>query len=132
MATARITREVPLPRKLWIGTYEYTVALVPHGDAGLAEDYGATYSDDQRKAIFIDSSLDTRKRLEIVLHELTHAIVWTHDLADVDSEEVTVNEETLCDRFGIAWSAFLLDNPRFQRWLTYTLNRIRKERKDGA
>lgn len=126
-----MSREVPLVTKVWVGTYTYTLSLIPNGDPNLGGDYGATYSDDERRAIFIDESLDRRKQLEIVLHELSHAIVWVHDLSDVDTEMITMEEETLCIVFGIAWSQFLLDNPRFQRWLTYTLNRIRKERKDG-
>lgn len=130
-----MSREVPLPRKVEIGSYEYTMQIVPPDDPILDDEDGMTTSEDTRKIISISSSLGLRRRLEIVFHELTHAINWTHDIYDEapgDEEDmVSMPEEDLAAKYGLVWSQFLLDNPRFQRWLTYTLNRIRKERKDG-
>ena len=126
------TREPPLPRKVWIGTYEYELHLVEPTDTVLDDADGITLSEDGRKAVFISNSLGIRRRLEIVFHELTHAINWVNDVGQSDDDMVAMEEEELAEKYGLAWSAFLLDNPRFQRWLTYTLNKIRKERTDGA
>lgn len=132
-----MSREVPLPRKSWIGSYEFEMKIVPADDPVLEGQNGMTVAEDKKKGVYFSDSLGALHLLEIVIHELTHAIVWVHDLtAENDDEEaedmVTIPEETLATKFGLAWSAFLVDNPRFQRWLTYILNRIRKERTDGA
>ena len=38
-------------------------------------------------------------------------------------------DEELAEKYGIAWSQFFLDNPRFVSWMAYTLNKIRNEQK---
>ena len=119
------TREVTLPRRLWVGTYEYLLTLVEPRHAVLDGANGMTHNEEGGTAIFIAAHLGPRKTLEIVLHEVTHAINWTNDIDD------GVEEETVATVHGAAWSALFLDNPKFQRWLTYTLNLIRKERKDA-
>lgn len=133
MAT-KVIREPPLPRKVWVESYEFGMKLVPANDPILDDNTGMTVTEEGKKCIYISDALEIRHRLEIVLHEITHAINWVHDIGDGGDDEdmVMMDEEDLAAKHGRAWSAFFLDNPRFQRWLTYTLNRIRKERADGA
>lgn len=122
MATAR---EVKLPSKLWVGTHEFSLALVANDDPALEGAYGMTVLDDDTPSILVAGGIGTRKVLEVALHEITHAINWVHGIKN------RTPEEQIATLHGLAWSQVLLDNPRFQRWLTYTLNRIRKERKDA-
>lgn len=118
------SRSIPLPRKVWVGPYEFPVRVVPTSDpvldSGVAD--GATVTLEEGRGIFLSEQLDRRKLLEIVTHEVTHAINWAYDIED------GVEEEAIASQHGIAWSQFLLDNPRYQRWLTSTLNAIRRER----
>jgi hypothetical protein len=133
---------VQIPSKLWIGGYEFELRTVAVGDevnATLdkadqlilkAED-GVMLSGPVHYAIWLSASLNMRRRLEIVLHEITHALNWLHDIKDV-RKYVHVDEETLAERHGRAWAQFWLDNPRFERWMTYTLARIRSEQRTGS
>jgi hypothetical protein len=121
MATPSLTKL--LPTRLWIGTYEFYLMSVPRTHPKLDGDAdGITYTGDDGNLICIASHLDARRMLEVVLHEVTHAINWVNDIED------GTDEEDVATKHGHAWSALLLDNPRFQRWLTVALNRIRKER----
>lgn len=124
-----LLRQPSLPRKAWIGSYEFPLRLVPPDDPVLATDAepcefddGAMVAEESTRGIYIAANLDRRKLLEIFHHEITHAINWVNDIDD------GVDEETIALKHGEAWSAFWLDNPRVQRWHTVTLNAIRRER----
>lgn len=118
-------RETALPKKLWVGSYEFPLRQIEPDDVVLGGDDGLMEPAETNRGIYIANNLDRRKTLEIILHEITHAINFVNDIDDGE------DEETVATKHGIAWSMFLLDNPRFQRWLTYTLNKIRKERADA-
>ncbi len=75
--------------------------------------------------IWIANDLDARKRLEVVLHEITHAINHSRGVED------GITEEDLTEHHGLGWSQFWLDNPRMVSWLVYTLSRIRKGQRTG-
>lgn len=125
--------EPALPRKLWIGTYEFPLHLVSPDDQHLG--LGKTDPADEREGmtltgeavggfgIWIANNIAMRKQLEIMLHEVTHAINWVYDIDDGS------DEESIATAHGTAWSQFWLDNPRFERWLVYTLARIRRARR---
>jgi hypothetical protein len=120
-----------LPAKLWIGTYEWPVKVVPKTHPVMVatendpQSDGITLFEDEDRCIYIASHLDTRKRFEVVWHEITHAINWVNDIDD------DTDEETVADRHGVAWTQFLLDNPAYERWQAYMLKRIRRERSKG-
>jgi hypothetical protein len=65
-----------------------------------------------------------------VWHEITHAIHWDREVDDevdalIDDGKGDIEvEESITKVQGIAWTQFLLDNPKFQRWLTFTLNKL--------
>lgn len=132
---------VQIPSKLWIGTYEFPLRLVPPDDPHLQlgkvddeEREGMTLTGDAVGGfgIWIANNLALRQRLNIVWHEVTHAINWVHDIDDADgAEHLAVDEETLATKHGVAWPQFLLDNPRYVSWVTYTLDRIRKAQRSG-
>jgi hypothetical protein len=112
---------VPLPKQVEVGGYVFPIYVVPRRHSKLGGDDGcSTY--DGGFAIYIADDMSIRKGLDIVLHEVTHAINFANDIDD------GVDEETIATKHGPAWAQFLLDNPKFQRWLNSALNRIRKER----
>lgn len=121
MAASRV---VSLPRKLWVGSYEFTMALVPRDHPMLPADAeGITYFDPL--AIYVADNLSLIGTLDTVLHEVTHAVNHAGDVSDGP------DEETIAGTHGRIWATLYVDNPRFQRWLTNTVNRIRKERSDA-
>lgn len=73
--------------------------------------------------IYLNNLLDTSRTLEVVLHEITHAINWVYDVDD------GTEEENIAEKHGLGWSQFWLANPRFEAWLVHTLKSIRKERR---
>lgn len=121
------TREVSLPRCLWVSSYEFALQMVEPENSYLEGNNGMTYAEDGDTRIWISSGLGPRKTLEIVFHEVTHAINFAYDIDPTDD----ISEEDIASKHGIAWSALYMDNPRFQRWVTSVTNRIRKERKDA-
>lgn len=115
-----------LPKKLWIGTYEVSLRLVPKTEPKLEGDAdGIFLSDEDDRAILIPNNLDSRRRLEVLMHEITHAINW---VGDIDEEEGAIEEEKIATQHGMLWSQFWLDNPRFEKWMVYILSKIRQER----
>ncbi len=125
MGATKVTREVPLPKCVWVGTYEFPMGFVDAADPRLDEANGMCETGEGETRIWIAARMGLRKTLEIVIHEITHAINWVYDIDD------GVDEEDIATKHGAAWSQFFLDNPKYQRWLAYTVNRIRKERKDA-
>lgn len=126
-------RNPPLPGKLWIGTFEVPLRVVPPSHDALTDDDDGTQSngmsvtDEDTIGIWIASNLPTRKRLEIVLHEITHLIDWAYGIDDDDGK--TVTEEQVAEQHGKAWTQLYLDNPRFLKWLVFTVDKIRKDQK---
>jgi hypothetical protein len=113
-----------LPSKLWVGTYEIPVRIVPSTDPVLEGDCDGCFEDgEDGRGIYLASSLDKRKLFEVVIHEITHVIDWAYELEDEGLEE-----ELVAKTHGKAWSQVYLDNPRLLRWFTHIVTALRKER----
>src|ERR1700676_2057846 len=97
---------VQIPYKVWVGTYEYSLQLVPRDHPDLAGDSGITSFDEDNRRILVAIGLSIRTRFEVVWHELTHAI---NDACDID--DPMPDEETVATRHGAMWTHFFLDNP---------------------
>lgn len=118
---------ISIPRKVWIGPYEFSLQLVEEDDPILEptdheKTTGITHFDPPERGIYVCADLGRREMLETFLHELTHAVNFAGSIDD------GVDEETIARRHGEIWSQLWLDNPGLQRWLTSTLNTIRRER----
>jgi hypothetical protein len=115
------------PRKVWVWTYEFPLHFVLPDDPVLVvrgkPSDGVTGTHEEERGIWIAASLDDRKTLEIVWHELTHAIDWAYGIDRGSSEE------RIARQHGIAWSQFFLDNPKFVRWYMGIVRRVTAERK---
>lgn len=116
-----------LPKKVWIGTYEFTIHVVDRNHDKLkskgADDPDAdgitTFAG---QTIHIANDMTASLVLETVWHEITHAINWVNDIED------GADEEMICNLHGKAWSKFFIENPRFGRWFQAQCIAIRKER----
>lgn len=128
---------VHIPNRVWVGAYEFPVKIIPAKHAALDDGgaHGCTFFDSDYgfgipRAILLADNLDTRHRLEIFIHEITHAINFAHAVANDKGLQVKDDEE-LCEKHGLAWSQFFLDNPRFVRWMVYTLERLHTAQRRG-
>ncbi len=122
MTTPRVA---PFPKMLWVGGYEYPLAIIEGDDPRLEGGDGLTETGEKDRAIWICAHLGTYRTVEIVLHEIVHAINWAYDLCD---EMDMAEEEDIATKHGAAWARLYLDNPKFCRWLTSAINRVRVER----
>jgi hypothetical protein len=114
-----------LPKKIWVVTWEFDVHLVPDAHPMLEGNDGMTYFEEDQRGIYLSQSMQPRRLLEVFWHEAEHAINWSVDIDD------GIEEETLCELHGKAWTDFLLNNPRFESWLTKMTKFIRHERKNA-
>lgn len=137
---AKIKASAALPSKLFIGSYEFPLRVVPADDDALKDDNGAasdgmtvTDGTENEMGIWIASGLGLRRRFEIVWHETTHAVNWVYDVGPKEGDEDdSIAEEEIATAHGKAWTQLLLDNPAFERWIVYTTNRIRREQRTGT
>ncbi len=122
-----------LPRRVWIGSYEFPLTLVPRDHPELTSDGtdddpdadGCTLFEHPGRAILLADDLGPRELFDTVLHELTHAVNFVGDLPD------TSTDEEICTAHGKVWSQLWLDNPRLQAWFTRVLNQLRRDMKEG-
>jgi hypothetical protein len=115
-----------LPKRVFIGLYEFKVAPVDPGDVLLHNDAdpemvceGMTHTD--ISVIAIDKTLTLKRLVNVVLHECTHSINWSGDLTDESTEE------EFTENFANGFTQFWLDNPRMVLWLNRAFKQIRKE-----
>lgn len=125
-------KEPPLPPKIWVDSYEFLLEIRPSSDPifeprpdEIAS--GITHFDLPGRGVFISSDTDIRQRLEVLLHEITHAICDAHGI----NERGRYQEDYLALKFGKAWSALMVDNPKLRRWINWAADRIRREQNRG-
>ncbi len=125
---------VQLPRKIFVGSYEFPVILahpsdprLMHGDGKDAElGEGMSYTGEPDYSIVLANDISPMRRLAVFIHEITHVINWT---SDFDEDEAAIIEEDIATAHGEAWAKFYLDNPKYLAWLVYTVGRIKQDRK---
>ncbi len=125
MTAAVRTRVTPFPKTLWVSGYEFPLAIVEGEDVRLEGADGLTETGEKSRAIWIAAHLGTYRTVEIVLHEITHAINWAYDLCNAED---MADEEDIATKHGAAWARLYLDNPKFCQWLNSAINRVRAER----
>ena len=123
-------KEVKPPLKVYVETFEFPLYFVLPDDEALLGNEGITGLLEEERGIWISEALEDRKLLEIIHHEVTHAINWVYDVDSALSSKWPPGrkEEAVAAIHGRAWSQFWLDNPKYVRWYTHVVNRIRKER----
>lgn len=114
-----------LPSRVWVGTYEFACEVREPGDKifqGHAR--GICHFNQPDRGIYLCADTDLRERLEVLFHELKHAIVFAYEV-----RLTRITEEKLANVSGIAWSALFIDNPKLYRWVDSVAKQIRQKQK---
>jgi hypothetical protein len=123
-----------LPRRIFVDQYEFQLKLVATGAPELhasAEDNGSNpgvadegdgLTDFNAMRIYLSNTLPLHRFVEVVCHEITHAINWSRGIEDGSSEE------DFTDKYSAGFVRFLLDNPKYHTWLNRVVREIRKQR----
>lgn len=74
--------------------------------------------------VYIDATRSAREVLELVWHELTHAVNEEHSLL-IPRKRLT--EERVATCHGHAWTQVLLDNPKLRAWIDLASDYIKSE-----
>ena len=99
-----------LPATVRVGAHDFHILLLGP-NAVIAEGKNGLFSS-SCQTIEIGTTLPTRYAVvDVVLHELAHAIFWTGGLEDKDDEERTV------ERFGGGLTGLFRDNPWLLDWI---------------
>lgn len=137
-----MAKVVQIPSRVTVGDYEFTLRLVPPETPGIngGENQGITYfsdgdenNPDLKWTILIVNNLSIRMKLNTVIHEITHAINFNEgveELLDGGGNPSDI-EERIAEAHGKGWARFLVDNPRYVRWLVYVLGRIKELQQKG-
>src|SRR4051812_48409118 len=115
-----------VPRRIWLRNQPIKIDVVAPDHPVLAEcdARGHTLFDNSGgTTILISNALGISAFLEVVIHEITHVINFLWDIDD------GAEEEAMATAHGEAWAMLLVANPAYQRWLTRTVNMLRKEQK---
>lgn len=98
-----------LPRPCKIGRHTVGFALIHPQEADDARVWG--YYDHAGQRIVLDAGLSGLRAVEVVMHELTHALYHLKKISPKWGEEKTVTA------IGLGWAHLLRDNPHLQLWL---------------
>ncbi len=120
-----MTSAPALPAIVWIGAYEFACEVREANDKifdGGA--MGITHFASPR-GIYLSATNRPLEQLGTLMHELTHAICYSYTI----KVGAKLREEALCDKFGTAWAALFIDNPKLYRWINWSATQIRREQK---
>lgn len=108
-----------LPRRFQIGSYTFRMKVVPPDHVELGGNNGLT--DAEQAVIYINQDIGIARCLEVVQHELTHAINWVYGVKDESDEETftTQHSKGLVD-LG-------MKHPRWKTWENKMLRTMRKQ-----
>ena len=115
-----------LPRRVRIGQYTFRISLTTaEKNAILTDCDGIT--DFESFRIFLDENLLRQRALNVVQHELTHAINWVYGIDDGAEEEHITTQHT--NGLVEMW----MSNPKVFNWIAKNLRIVKRENsKDEA
>lgn len=132
------TAYAKLAKRVWLKNYEFGIEIREPSDPVFREESAAPddmpaegLTDTEKRRIYVAAGLELRRLVEVVWHEIQHAINWVNDVEPAIAKfkgDATEAEELIAEVSGIAWTTFFLDNPRMQQWFTRVFNQIRRER----
>lgn len=111
---------VGLPRKAKIGQYTFKIVLTTEEkNAELIDCDGLC--DFEVFKIYLDENLPRQRAINVVHHELTHAINWVYGIDDGALEEAITTQVTngLC--------ALWINNPKTFDWFVKSVKKVIKE-----
>lgn len=107
-----------LPKGVKVGGYKFAIELAPPTDGDLEGDYGCTNTDTFR--ITLNEGMTFQKIVNVLWHELNHAIDYAYELEDSSSEE------DFASKGATGWMALRIDNPSLDRWINRAIVIMRK------
>lgn len=111
-----------LPKRAFIGLLEFRIEVVTEpiedGDCDGQTDLATRH-------VQIHRDLPFKRFVNVVLHELVHAINFDQGTTDM------ADEETFTNNLANGLTQFYLDNPRFASWFDRAFKAIRKEQANG-
>lgn len=109
MSRSSHSQGIQLPHPVKIGRHTVGFALIHPQEADDARVWG--YYDHNGRRIVLDAGLHGLRAVEVVMHELTHALFHLKSISPKWGEEKTVTA------IGLGWAHLLRDNPRMLLWL---------------
>ena len=118
MQSHQSSQGIQLPHPIRIGRHIVAFALIHPEEADGARVWG--YYDPNGKRIVLDAGVSGLRAVEVVVHEVLHAIFHLRKMNPRWGEERTVTE------FGKGVAHVLRDNPDFMLWLVSHLLKTNK------
>lgn len=118
MSRAQASHGIQLPHPIKIGRHFVGFALIHPEEADGARVWG--YYDQGGKRIVLDAGMAGLKAVEVVIHEVLHAIFHLRNVNPRWGEEKTVTG------LGVGLAHVLRDNPEFVLWLVSHLLKTNK------
>jgi hypothetical protein len=109
-----------LPRRVKIGQYTFRVLVSNATEAPILEDCDGI-TDFETFRIYVDESLHRQRAVNVVQHELTHAINWVYGISDGAEEEHITTQHTN------GQIELWVSNPKVVNWFVKNLRAMRRE-----
>lgn len=109
-----------LPRKIRIGQYTFRITI-SNAEKHPVLDGNDGVTDFSQFRIYLDESLHRQRAINVVQHELTHAINWVYGVADGSEEEHITTQHT--NGLIELW----ISNPKVFGWFARSLRTLKRE-----
>lgn len=116
----------PFPRKWRVGPHDFVGDHLEPGHKLLQGKLtrAIMHPEAPERGIYISSDADLREQLELLCHEVKHAMCYAYDFKLSGKAE-----ERLALFSGRAWSSFFIDNPQGLRWINWAARELRRTQK---
>ncbi len=104
-----------LPKKIKVIAFDIAIHQWESKEANALQRWGQFNADEM--VIRIDKSLNPIKMIDVLVHEINHAIYWAYGMEDEDKEERIVG------MFATAWTQVYRDNPELLEFIMEALKR---------
>lgn len=109
-----------LPRRIKVGQYTFRM-VVSNSDASPDLDGCDGITDFEKFRIYLDETLHRQRAINVVQHELIHAINWVYGVADGAEEEHITTQVT--NGLVELW----VSNPKVVNWIVKNLRAMKRE-----
>ena len=111
-----------LPRRVKIGQYTFRITIATPAQHEILEGCDGI-TDFEKFRIYLDESLPRQRAINVVQHEITHAINWVYGIDDGAQEEAITTQHT--NGLIEMW----VSNPKVFNWFAKTLRVMKREAK---
>lgn len=115
-----------LPRRIGIGAYTFRVQIVPADHPKLCQTGNGErdcdgFTDTEEMRIYLWDGMSVSRVLNVMQHEVSHAINWVNNVFDGSEEETFVENNTN----GLV--EVQVRNPRYLTWVVRMVRLFKKE-----